>query len=75
MSAWVAAQITAIRKAHGWSQKKLAGATGMAAARISVLENPSYDNYNISTLNKIADAFGVKLLIAFIPSRGSGNDN
>lgn len=47
----------------------------MAAARISVLENPSYDNYNISTLNKIADAFGVKLLIAFIPSRGSGNDN
>ena len=63
----IAAQITSLRESQPepWTKKKLAEKTGMAAARISVLENPSYDKHSLSTLKRIAKAFDVALIVRF----------
>lgn len=61
-------QIRAMRKKQGWNQKELARHAGMTQARISVLENPSYEGaVNVKTLVKLASAFDVALVVRFVP--------
>lgn len=69
LSTNIAAQIQTLRESqpNPWSQKDLAEKTGMARARISVLENPSYDKHSLTTLKRIAEAFDVALVVRFTP--------
>jgi transcriptional regulator with XRE-family HTH domain len=62
----VAAQIYALRQKHEMSQEKLAQETEMSQARISVLENPNYRKFNVGTLQRIAAAFDVALIVRFV---------
>src|SRR5271169_3695468 len=62
-----AAQVFALRKKHdNMSQERLATETGMSQARISVIENPNYRRLNIRTLQRIAKAFDVALIVRFV---------
>jgi transcriptional regulator with XRE-family HTH domain len=63
----LAAQIYALREAQGWTQAQLAERVGMAQGRISVMENPSYDQFTLSTLKRLRAAFDVALVVKFIP--------
>lgn len=64
----VAAQIYALRQKHDqMTQKELAAETGMSQARISVLENPNYRKFNVGTLQRVAAAFDVALIVRFVP--------
>jgi transcriptional regulator with XRE-family HTH domain len=62
-----AAQIRAMREKRGWSQQELANKVGMGQARISLLENPNYQNLSLVTLKRIANVFDVALLVRFVP--------
>ena len=62
-----AAQIHAMREKEGWSQEELAQKAGMGQARISLLENPNYQNLSLSTLKRIANVFDVALVVRFEP--------
>lgn len=67
LSTNVAAQIQAMREDRGWKQKDLAAKTEMSPARISIMEDPSYDRFNLSTLRRLASAFDVALSVRFVP--------
>jgi len=60
-------QIRALRKQRKLTQKELSDITGMAQERISVAENPNYSRFNLKTLKRIASAFGVALIVRFVP--------
>ena len=63
----VAAQIYALRQKHdNMTQRALAEKTEMSQARISVLENPNYRKFNVGTLQRIAAAFDVALIVRFV---------
>ena len=62
-----AAQIRAMREKKGWSQEELAKKLGMGQARISLLENPNYENLSLNTLKRVANAFDVGLVVRFVP--------
>jgi transcriptional regulator with XRE-family HTH domain len=49
-----------MRMAHGWSQERLAEATGLHRTFISLIER-SECNISLDNLEKIADAFGLSL--------------
>lgn len=63
----IASQIFALREKFGWTQRDLARETGMAQARISLIENVSYESFTIATLKRIAAAFDVMLIVRFVP--------
>ncbi len=67
LSTGIAAQIQTMREDREWLQKDLAAKAEMSPARISVMENPSYENLNVKTLKRLASAFDVALVIRFIP--------
>jgi transcriptional regulator with XRE-family HTH domain len=67
LSTNIAAQIQTLREKRGWSQGELAEKAGMARSRISVMENPSYEKFTLSTLKRIASAFDVALITRFAP--------
>jgi transcriptional regulator with XRE-family HTH domain len=48
------------------TQQELAAETGMSQARISVLENPNYRKFNVGTLQRVAAAFDVALIVRFM---------
>jgi len=62
-----AAQIRAMREQRQWSQEELARRVGMGQARISLLENPNYENLSLNTLKRVANAFDVALVVRFVP--------
>jgi transcriptional regulator with XRE-family HTH domain len=62
-----AAQIRAMREKEGWTQERLAEEAGMGQARISILENPNYQNLSLQTLKRIANVFDVALIVRFVP--------
>lgn len=62
----LAAQILSLREARGWTQKELAERAGMAQSRISVLEDPDYEKFSLSTLKRIASAFDVVFVGRFV---------
>ena len=67
IGASVAAQIASTRVARGWTQKELAKHAKMSQVRISVIEDPGYENFSIKTLRRIAEAFDTALVIRFAP--------
>lgn len=60
-------QIRANREHRGWTQADLGRKARMAQARISVLEDPNYSKFTISTLKRLAAAFDTGLEVAFVP--------
>ena len=60
-------QIRAMRDARHWSQRELGERAGMAQETISLLENPGYGKFTLRTLNRLAAAFDVGLLVRFVP--------
>jgi transcriptional regulator with XRE-family HTH domain len=67
VSTGTAIQIQDLRKQREWSQERLGQESGMAQNVISRLENPDYKNVTMRTLVKLAAAFGVALLVRFVP--------
>jgi transcriptional regulator with XRE-family HTH domain len=67
LSTNIAAQIQTIREQRGWTKKKLAEKAGMAPSRITVMEDPSYENFSLTTLKRLASAFDVALIARFAP--------
>lgn len=63
----VASQINALREQRGWTQKDLAKRAGMAQSRISSLEDPNLENFEIVTLKRLASAFDVAVVVRFVP--------
>lgn len=63
----VAAQIAALRDARGWTQTDLAKRAGMKQPRISALEDPDCENFEIETIKRIAAAFDVGVTVKFVP--------
>src|SRR3954447_17220952 len=78
----VGKEIRRLREARGWSQAKLAGASGMGTSGISQIETGAR-NPSAATLSKIADALGVEVRDLFpldqaplpldVPSGGAGS--
>jgi transcriptional regulator with XRE-family HTH domain len=62
----VAAQIIKLRSANGWTQAELADRVGMKQSRISALEDPNWENVEVTTLRRLASAFDVGLTVRFI---------
>lgn len=56
-----------MRHSRRWTQGQLADKCGMKQPRISALEDPDFENVEIATLQRIASAFDVGLLVAFVP--------
>ncbi len=67
LSTNIAAQIQTIREQHGWTKKQLAQKAGMSPSRITVMEDPSYENFTLTTLKRLASAFDVALIARFTP--------
>jgi len=67
LSANIAAQIQTIREQRGWTKKELAERAGIFPSRISVMEDPSYEKYSLTTLRRLASTFDVALITRFIP--------
>ena len=63
----MAEQIRETRLNRGWTQADLANASGKVQETISQLENPDYGSYTIKTLQRIAEAFDVALIVRFAP--------
>lgn len=61
----VLSALISLRIRHKLTQKKLAGLLGVNQSEIARLESFDY-NPSIKTLNKIAEATGTKLKIAFV---------
>lgn len=60
-------QIRALRKQRKWDQKNLALEAGMLQPRISAMESPGYGSLNLDTLQRLAAAFDVALIVRFAP--------
>ena len=64
----LAHQIRALRTQHGLSQEELALKLGKKnQSAIARLEDPSYGKFSLATLEEIASALDVALLVKFIP--------
>lgn len=60
-------QIRAMRDARQWTQRELGERAEMKQETISLLENPGYGKFTLRTLNRLAAAFDVGLLVRFVP--------
>ena len=67
LSTNIAAQIQTIREQRGWTKKTLAKKAGMSPSRITVMEDPSYEKFTLTTLKRLASAFDVALIARFAP--------
>jgi transcriptional regulator with XRE-family HTH domain len=67
LSKGLAFQLRSLRDQKQWSQIELANAVGMNQNAISRLENPNYGKASLTTLKRLATAFDVGLLVAFVP--------
>src|ERR1700744_3589 len=63
----VAYQIRATRKERDWTKAKLAEKAGMTANNFSRLEDPDYGKHTITSLQRLASALDVALVVRFIP--------
>jgi ribosome-binding protein aMBF1 (putative translation factor) len=59
----LADQIAELREKRGWTQADLARKVGTTQSGIARLENPSYRNYSLKTLEKVAQALGARLVV------------
>lgn len=60
-------QISAIRKARGWSQEELARRSGLTQGVISRAEDPDYGNLTVNTAVRIANGFDIAFVGKFVP--------
>src|SRR5205085_10276915 len=60
-------QIRALRDKRGWTQGDLSKKAGMVQTNISRLESPGYGKVNITTLQRLAAAFDIALVVRFVP--------
>ena len=67
LSTNIAAQIQTIREQRGWTKKQLGQKAGMSPSRITVMEDPSYEKFTLTTLKRLASAFDVALVARFTP--------
>ena len=67
LSTNIAAQIQTIREQRGWTKKQLGQKAGMSPSRITVMEDPSYEKFTLTTLKRLASAFDVALIARFTP--------
>ena len=63
----LAFQVRLLREARGWTQEQLAHQMGKRQETICQWENPNYGRYTLKTLNELAAAFDVALLVRFAP--------
>lgn len=63
----VAFQMTAMRDECKWTQARLGEEAKKPRSVITRLEDPNYGQFSIQTLREIASAFGVALLVKFVP--------
>lgn len=61
----IAAQIYALRKQRGWTQRQLSQRSGVAQERISKIESAEFSSLTMSTLQKFSRAFDVDVSINF----------
>lgn len=59
-------KIRKLREEHCLTQKELADRIQTHASAISRLESAEYDGHSVDTLRRIAEAFGLLLLVDFI---------
>ena len=59
----LAHRIAELREKRGLSQAELAKLVGTTQSSIARLENSNYQNYSIKTLERIAEALGVRLVV------------
>ena len=62
----IAFQLIAMMGLRGWNQRELARRSGIAQPLISKYLR-GYENYTVYTLDKLADAFDVSLVVRFEP--------
>jgi len=65
----IAAQLHALRISRELSQEKLESEIDMNQARISLMEKPDYQKYNIKTLKRFAKFYDVALDVRFVAIR------
>jgi len=65
----IAALIISTRTEAGLTQEQMAQITGVSQANISKFEN-GYNHPNITTLKKLADGLGKRLIISFADKEG-----
>lgn len=63
----LAFQIRALRITQEWSQTALGEQVDTPQSVVSNWEKPNYGKYSLRTLKKLANAFGVGLLVRFVP--------
>lgn len=61
----IALQIRSNRHSRNWSQKRLEAESGIAQSQISGLEKVDNESWTIKTLQRLANAFGLVLLVKF----------
>ena len=64
----VARKLTALRIAHGLSQRDLARLIGTTASVICRLEDANYEGHSLAMLNRIAAALNQRVEIRFVPA-------
>ena len=62
----IAFELKAMQDDRGWTQTQLADRAGMKQAIISKYMN-GYDNYSLTTLRRLGEAFDVALLVTYVP--------
>lgn len=67
-SARIAAQIIALRKRRGLSQKQVAEIAGTRQPAISRAEQADYQNWSFNTLRAIADALDARIRVVIEPA-------
>ena len=68
----IARQVIRLRMDHGLSQQALAERVGTTKSAISRLESGRHPS-TVATLNKIAFAFGARLIVSFEKGEASGS--
>ena len=64
----IARKLTALRIAHGLSQRQLAQLIGTTASVICRLEDANYEGHSLAMLNRIAAALNQRVEIRFVPA-------
>ncbi len=62
----LATQIRSMREDRGWTQAELGRRLGRKQPNIARLEDEDYGKYNLQTLQRIASAFDVALVVRFV---------
>ena len=61
----VSTQIQVMRERRDWTQSDLAKRAGMKQSRISDMEDADYSSWTVTTLRRLAAAFGCGLIVRF----------